>query len=68
MINTDAFKGAMVANGYNQKRLAASLNMSENTLSHKIRGKKSFTLAEAEAICKELGIVDAAEKCKIFLP
>ena len=68
MLNTDAFKGAMVAHGFNQRKLAAHLNMSENALSLKIRGKNAFTLDEVEEICKAFGIVDAAEKCKIFLP
>ncbi len=68
MLNSDAFRGAMAAQGYNQKRLAKQLNMSENALSLKIRGKSSFTLNEVQAICKMLKIVEPAEKCKIFLP
>lgn len=68
MLNSDAFKGAMVSHGYNQRKLAAHLNMSENALSLKIRGKNAFTLDEVEKICEAFGIEDAAEKCKIFLP
>ena len=68
MLNSNAFRGAMVAHGYTQKSLAAYLNMSENALSLKIRGKGSFTLDEVEKICNAFEIADPAEKCKIFLP
>lgn len=68
MINSAAFRGEMVAHGWNQKRLADYLGMSENTLSLKIRGLASFTLEEVEKICGAFAITEPTRKCEIFLP
>lgn len=68
MLNSKEFKGKMVARGYTQKELAKKLNMSENALSLKIRGKNSFTLDEVEKICGVFELEEPGDKCKIFLP
>lgn len=68
MINTALFRGTMVACGYTQKKLADELDMSENALSLKIRGKSPFNLDEVSKICNAFRIVDPAVKCQIFLP
>lgn len=68
MINSALFRGTMVAQGLTQRELARRLEMSENALSLKIRGKAAFTLEEVEKICKVFKIVDPVKKCEIFLP
>ena len=68
MINSAEFRGTMVACGYTQKSLAAELDMSENALSLKIRGKSAFTLDEVVKICKAFRLIDPVKKCQIFLP
>ena len=68
MLNVDKLRGEMVSHGYNQRRLAAELDISENALSLKIRGKTAFTLDEVEKICALLKIEKPESKCEIFLP
>ncbi len=68
MLNTNALKGKIVANGYTQQQLANTMKLSLNTISSKINGKKAFTLPEVEKLCDILKIDDPLEKCSIFLP
>lgn len=66
-MQTNILRGKMIAAGYNQGTLAAELNISENTLSSKIRGKRPFNTDEIMRVCELLSIVDDAEKAYIFL-
>lgn len=66
-MQTNILRGKMVAAGYNQRTLAAELNMSKNTLSSKISGKKPFNTDEIVRVCDLLSIDDNAEKAYIFL-
>lgn len=68
VLNTNALKGKIVANGYTQQQVASAMNLSLNTISSKINGKKAFTLPEVERLCSILKIDDPLEKCSIFLP
>jgi transcriptional regulator with XRE-family HTH domain len=54
--------------GLTQRKLAAIIGMSENTLSSRMSGKTQFNTAEIENICDVLGIKDGASKASIFLP
>ena len=66
-MQSNILKGKMVAAGYNQGTLAAKLNMSENTLSSKLRGRRPFNTDEIVRVCELLSIEDNAEKAYIFL-
>lgn len=68
MINTNLLKGKIVAKGFTQQQLAEKMNISLNSLSAKINGKKAFTLPEVDKLCEVVEITDAKEKCEIFLP
>lgn len=67
MVQTNLLKGKIVASGIGRKELARRANMAESTLSDKINGKRSFTIEEAETLCRILGITSAEEKVEIFL-
>lgn len=67
MVNKNLLKGKIVASGISRKELAHRLGMSESTLSDKINGKRSFTVDEAEELCRILGIESDEEKVAIFL-
>lgn len=67
MVNTNLLKGKIASAGYTQKTLAPIVSMSKNTLNAKVNGRKNFDTEEIARVCYALNIVDAAEKCKIFL-
>ena len=67
MINKNKLLAKMVEHGYNQKKLAKELGVSENTLSDKLNGKRFFDTCAIDKICEILNIVDDAEKVNIFL-
>lgn len=67
MINTRKLKAAMIEAGCTQKELAEKLGISENSVSKKINGKRSFNIDEACAVCEALNIVDVVTKAQIFL-
>lgn len=67
MLNGNLLRGRIAAAGMNQKELAVAIEMSENTLSSRMRGGSSFTCDEVERVCHVLGITEAQEKCDIFL-
>lgn len=50
-----------------QRALARMLKMSENSLSAKILGYRSFDVKEVVKICQILGIESAEDKAQIFL-
>lgn len=66
MINKNRLEGAIRTAGYNQKKLAAELEMSANTFSTK-KKNGTFTLAQVERICEICDINDPKDKSEIFL-
>lgn len=67
MVNANALKGRIVAAGFTQEKLAATVKMSKNSLNAKINGKKKFNTDEVSRICDALAIHSSDEKCNIFL-
>ena len=67
MVDTKKLKSRLALAGYTQEQLAKSVNMSVNSLNCKINGRAVFNCDEVDALCKELGIEDPAEKAEIFL-
>lgn len=67
MVNTNLLKGRIVAAGYTQRKLAAAVGMSVNSLNAKINGHKIFDSDEVNRICDTLRITSPNEKCEIFL-
>ncbi len=66
MLNANKLKGKMLECGYNQKTLAKELKISENTLRSRLSLRTSFTIEEADAICKLLDVTTDKEKARIF--
>lgn len=54
-MNVNLFKSELIKNGYTQASLAKKIGISQSTMSRKLRNN-SFTIEEAEAIIKILGI------------
>ena len=54
-MNVNLFKSELIKNGYTQASLAKKIGISQSTLNRKLRNN-SFTIEEAEAIIKILGI------------
>lgn len=52
MTNILEFRAAMIRAGYDQKRLAKELNISENALSRKITNQNEFRVSEVLSIQK----------------
>ena len=66
MIDTAKIKSLIVLNGYTQRTLSEKLNISVNTLNAKINNKISFTVDEANELCKYLNVTNPDEKCTLF--
>lgn len=66
MTNSLEFKAAMVRAGYDQKKLAQRLNISENALSRKISNQNEFKLSEVLAIQKIFNIDDNQREVIFF--
>lgn len=66
MTNSLEFKAAMVRAGYDQKKLAQRLNISENALSRKISNQNEFKLSEVLAIQKIFDIDDKQREVIFF--
>ena len=60
-------RGKMAEKGVSQRDLAQKIRMSENALSAKIKGLRSFRVSEVIAICRVLEISDPVEQSHIFL-
>ena len=60
-------RGKMAEKGFSQRDLAQKIRMSENALSAKIKGLRSFRVSEVIAICGILEISDPVEQALIFL-
>lgn len=67
MINKGKLKGIMAEAGITQADLAKRINMSPNTLSNKLNGKRDFMVDEVSRICEALNISDNTTKIQIFL-
>ena len=67
MVNTNLLRGKIASNGLTQQTLAEKLDISVNSISAKLRGKKPFKLSEVVRLCEILKIEDPAEKVEIFL-
>lgn len=71
-MQSNLFRGKMVAAGYTQNSLATAMTkkgvkISKNTLSKKINGIVPFNTDEVICICDLCNIVDNDEKAYIFL-
>lgn len=59
--------GKMAEAGVTQRELARYLNISENTMTSRLRGDSEFRADEIASICTRLGVTNPAEKDEIFL-
>ena len=66
-MNVRKLKGLMAEKNITQKTLAQRIELSENALSMKFRGKSPITDADIFKICRALEITDPIQKCDIFL-
>lgn len=66
-MNILKLKGKMAEAGYTQRKLAAAIGMSKDTLNSRFTGKTEFSTDEAFKICDELRIEDLSERAAIFL-
>lgn len=66
-MNSKLLNGRMAEAGFTQAQLAKEIGISATSMSRKMNGKTLFNTKEAEAICCVLGIMDNADKAKIFL-
>lgn len=66
-MQVNILRAKMVEAGYTQRSLAEKLNISENTLSNKLKGRSAFDVNEVRDICAVLGIENDKEKAYIFL-
>ena len=66
-MQANLLKAKMVEAGHTQRSLAREINMSENSLSSKLSGRRAFDLDEVSSICNVLHIEDSKDKANIFL-
>lgn len=66
MTNTLEFKAAMVRAGFDQKKLAQRLGISENALSRKISNQNEFKIREVLLIQKIFNIDDEQRNTIFF--
>ena len=66
-MQANLLRAKMVEAGYSQRKLAKAVNMSENSLSSKITGRRPFDVNEAISICNVLNITSNEDKANIFL-
>lgn len=66
MLNSKLLKSKMVEAGYTQRVLAKKLDITEGTLSRKMRRARPFTVDEAQTLCNVLGISNGEEITRIF--
>lgn len=64
-MNAKLLRVALAKKEMTQGQLAKNIGISQNSMSRKIRGKREFTISEADKICTVLEIDDPNE---IFLP
>ena len=67
MLNANLLKAAIVRAGLTQQDFAKAIGISQNTLTSKLKGDRSFNLDEIDRTCDVLNIVENDEKCAIFL-
>lgn len=59
-MNANLIRGKIAETGLTQEKVAELAGMCSNSLSRKLNGKRDFKLAEVNALCSVLGIVDPA--------
>lgn len=67
MVNENLLKGEIAKNGISMSELAEMVGISRTSMCMKIKNKRSFTLDEANRICKILNITNTDDICLIFL-
>ena len=67
LLNANLLKAAIVRAGLTQQDFAKLIGISQNTLTSKLKGDRSFNLDEIDKTCEVLDIVENDEKCAIFL-
>jgi transcriptional regulator with XRE-family HTH domain len=67
MLNANLLKAAIVRAGLTQQDFAKAIGISQNTLTSKLKGDRSFNLDEIDKTCEVLDIIENDEKCAIFL-
>ncbi len=65
-MNVNELRSRMVLKNLNERKLAEMLQVSKNTMSSRMTGRRPFTLKEIRRICEILEISDD-EAAKIFL-
>ena len=65
-MNHNKLKGAIIAAGYSQRKLAETMPMTLNTLNAKVNGKSPITIEEAIMLGKKLNLNDEQYE-EIFL-
>ena len=58
MVNANLLKSAIVRSGLTQEALAKRINETNGTMSRKVNNIATFTLGEAQAIARELGLTE----------
>lgn len=67
MVDLDELKGRIKAKRQNYETCSEALGISRTAFSNKMNGNTDFTVPEANALSKFLGLT-GAEAVKIFLP
>lgn len=67
MVNENLLKSEIAKNGITMGELATKIGISRTSMSLKVKNRRSFTLDEANEICKILNITDKNDICLIFL-
>ena len=68
MVDKKLLLSKLVAAGETQATISEKLGVNRSTFNRCVNGKGSFDVEQAKRLCALLGITDAAEKVKIFLP
>ena len=68
MVKVNVIRSRLALLGMSQKNLADRLGISKNTMSSRMTGKSSFTVAEMDMICEILGFDRMTEQRDIFSP
>ena len=66
MTNTELLERYIRESGYKKGKLAESLGISLNSFGLKVQGAREFKASEIQTLCSMLGIVEVAEKDRVF--
>jgi len=67
LLNANLLKAAIVRAGLTQQDFAKLIGISQNTLTSKLKGDRSFNLDEIDKTCEVLHLDSCEEICAIFL-